>query len=90
MVKKYSVEFKQEAVKLVTEHGYSQCEAARRLDLSSKNINRWVCESRDRAPKEKLTIDQQELLRLRKENERLRMEKEILKKAAAFFASEKN
>lgn len=92
MSKKYTIEFKQEAVKLVKEHGYSQAEAARRLGISDKNINRWVLENKQKKPlkTEKLTAEQEELKRLRKENDRLRMEKEILKKAAAFFANEKN
>lgn len=88
----YTKEFKEEAVRLVVEHGYSQQEAARRLDVNSKNINRWVKESKASEPskKGKLTEEQEEIARLRKENERLKMEKEILKKAAAFFANEKS
>ncbi len=92
MGKKYTIEFKQEAIKLITDHGYTQAEAARRLGISDKNINRWILGSRQIAPvkQEKLTSEQEELKRLRIENERLRMEKEILKKAAAFFANEKS
>lgn len=92
MSRKYTLEFKQEAIKLVIDHGYSQVEAARRLGISEKNINRWVLASKNQAPSkaEKLTSEQEEIKRLRKENDRLRMEKEILKKAAAFFANEKN
>jgi transposase len=92
MNKKYTIEFKKEAIKLVTEQGYSQAEAGRRLGISEKNINRWVLGSKEVVPlkAEKLTSEQAELKQLRKENDRLRMEKEILKKAAAFFANEKN
>ncbi len=92
MSRKYTIEFKQEAIKLVTDHGYSQAEAARRLGISEKNINRWVLDSKkiSSLKAKKLTSDQEELKRLRKENDRLRMEKEILKKAAAFFANEKS
>ena len=92
MNKKYTKEFKQEAVKLVTDHGYSQAEAGRRLGISEKNINRWVLGSKEIPPlkSEKITSEQDEIKQLRKENDRLRMEKEILKKAAAFFANEKN
>lgn len=87
--KKYTVEFKQEAVKLVTEQGYSQAEASRRLGIDSKNMNRWVKEYRGgKAVKAPLTEEQVELARLHKENKRLQMERDILKKAAAFFASE--
>jgi transposase len=92
MSRKYTIEFKQEAVKLVTDHGYSQSEAGRRLGISEKNINRWVLANKEPTPlKAKiLTAEQEEIKQLRKENDRLRMEKEILKKAAAFFANEKN
>lgn len=90
---KYTKEFKQEAVKLVTEQGYTQAEASRCLGISSKNLNRWVGElTIEGSPVKKLTkptLEQEELQRLRKENMRLRMEREILKKAAAFFANEK-
>ena len=92
MSNKYTKEFKQEALNLVKEHGYSQTEAGRRLGISSKNINRWVLEGVESAEykKENISIEHQEIQRLRKENERLKLEKEILKKAAAFFANEKN
>lgn len=87
--KKYTVEFKEEAVKLVTEQGYSQIEASRRLGVDRKNMNRWVKElTKGKAVKAPLTAEQVELASLRKENKRLLMEREILKKAAAFFAHE--
>ncbi|OGT15724.1 MAG: hypothetical protein A3B69_01310 [Gammaproteobacteria bacterium RIFCSPHIGHO2_02_FULL_38_33] len=88
----YTKEFKDEAVKLVIETGYSESEIARRLGMNSKNVNRWVRERKAEVlvKKGKLTGEQEELARLRKENERLRMEKEILKKAATFFANERN
>lgn len=92
MSTKYTIEFKKEAVKLVREHGYTQAEAGRRLGISPKNINRWVLGELGNSSIKQgtLTSDQKEIHRLRKENDRLRMEKEILKKAAAFFANEKN
>lgn len=90
---KYTNEFRAEAVKLVTEQGYSQAEASRNLGINPKNLNRWVNEnSSGKLPKERirLTAEQEELERLRKEVKRLRQEREILKKAAAFFANESN
>ena len=90
---RYTDEFKADAVSLVIEHGYSCAEAARRLGINANNVNRWVRQHRDqqeyasrgeRSPKEL----QAEIMRLRKENKRLQMEREILKKAAAFFANE--
>lgn len=89
MSNKYSKEFKEEAAKLVTEHGYSQAEAGRRLGVSDKNVNRWVMELRNPGPKKaSKTVEQEELYQLRKEVNQLRLEREILKKAAAFFARE--
>ena len=91
MPKKYTLEYKKEAIKLVTEQGYSQEEAARILEVSSKNINRWIKQfTGSGVPDKKMTPEQEEIKRLRKENDRLRMEREILKKAAAFFAGEKS
>jgi transposase len=87
----YTDEFKREAVKLVTEQGYSQAEAARSLGINANLIRRW----REKFAPEKPGTDtmseseHQELIRLREEVRRLRLEREILKKATAFFASEK-
>jgi len=93
MSRKYTLEFKQEAIKLVTEQGYSRQKTAIVLGTSCKNVDRWVCEFKASGElakvKPALTADQEEINRLRKENERLKMEREILKKAAAFFANEK-
>jgi transposase len=90
MAIKYTREFKEEAVKLVTERGYSQAEAGRALGVDSKNISKWIKRLAVDKPMDKHpNSDQEEIKRLRKENERLIMEREILKKAAAFFANEK-
>jgi transposase len=90
---RYTAEFKSDAVKLVVEHGYTCAEAARRLGVASNNVVRWVRQHRENneATEQGLPSPQNlhaEIRRLRKENERLRMEREILKKAAAFFANE--
>lgn len=91
MNQQYSKEFKEEAVKLVLEHGYSQAEVGRNLGVSDKNINRWVKEARNpKEPKDNASDEQEELKRLRKEVTQLRLEREILKKAAAFFAREQS
>lgn len=94
--KEYTLEFKQEAIKLVTEQGYSQAEASKRLGIPHANISRWMREltgNKMTTPKQLTKImlsseEQKELEALRKENKRLKMEREILKKAAAFFANE--
>ena len=92
--KDFTDEFKNDAVRLVTEQGYSCNEVGRRLGINHSNVSRWVREYR-----KDLDIPQgtgsaqeleQEVKRLRKENKRLLMEREILKKAAAFFANESN
>jgi transposase len=90
-VKKYNKEFREEAIKLVTESGYSQAEAARSLGISGKNISRWIkdLKAENSLNNKKLTVEQEEIRRLNKENQRLKMEREILKKAAAFFANER-
>ncbi len=90
----YTLEFKQDAAKLVNEKGYTHQQAADSLGISLSAIGRWVRAERGTAtaPTTKKAIlplnDHAELVRLRKENERLRMEHEILKKAAIFFARE--
>jgi transposase len=88
--RKYTREFKLSAVKLVNEQGYSPVEAAKSLGVDPNSVRGWV---------EKFSAEEgvgpsgegalkAELRRLRKENARLLMEREILKKAAAFFAKE--
>lgn len=91
--KGYSRQFKLDAVKLVTDQGYKISEAARNLEISPNLLGKWknqlAGESDQAFPgKGHMTLEKEELHRLRKENERLRMEREILKKAAAFFAKE--
>jgi transposase len=90
---KYTPEFKSDAIKLVTEQGYSNSEVARRLGVDQSNISRWVRQDRqDREDIGQNGVTRRELesenRRLEKENKRLRMEREILKKATAFFARE--
>jgi transposase len=88
--RKYTREFKVSAVKLVHEQGYSVPEAAKSLGVDDRSVRDWM---------EKLSSElglaptgegalAAELRRLRKENARLLMERDILKKAAAFFAKE--
>lgn len=84
---KYTKEFKLEAVKLVTEHGYSQLQAAKSLGIPGRNLSRWVQEHRT-DKQDIVTSEEKELNVLRKEIQKLKLEKEILKKAAAFFANE--
>ena len=92
--KDFTDEFKNDAVRLVTEQGYSCNEVGRRLGINHSNVSRWVREYRKDldTPQGAGSAQEleQEVKRLRKENKRLLMEREILKKAAAFFANESN
>lgn len=91
--KQFSKQFKNDAVKLVTEQGYNVSEAARNLGIHHSSLRRWKKQfetSGNQAfpGKGHMDPEKEELDRLRKENKKLRMEREILKKAAAFFANE--
>src|SRR5210317_1612035 len=91
--KKYTREFKQDAVRLVTEQGYNQSESARNLGINRGMLGRWVKELEEDESEAfrgngKQTSEQALLRQLREENRRLKMERDILKKATAFFAKE--
>lgn len=88
----YTDEFKDEAVKLVTDQGYSVAEAARNLGVNANLLGRWKKEAdqseNGTASSGSMAAMQAELKHLKKENKQLKMEREILKKATAFFAKE--
>jgi len=87
--REYTEDFKRDAVALVTEQGYKPSEAARSLGIGDNLVRRWKREFEEEASGAGLDSDErEELKRLRKENRILRMEKEILKKASAYFAKE--
>lgn len=91
--KRYSKEFKLDAVSLVLEQGYTRADAAKSLGVSVAMLSRWVKEHQDEGDQAfrgngKMTPEQEEIRRLKEENKRLKMEKEILKKATVFFAKE--
>ena len=90
--RQYTAEFKQDAVALVTEQGYTVIAAARNLGITPKLLSRWKGEQTQHQDaafpgQGHQTPEQAELRRLREENRRLRMERDILKKATAFFAT---
>ena len=91
--RQFSREFKLEAVKLVKERGVSVAQAARDLDVHENVLCKWVREA-TADPQQAfpgqgvMKPEQAELERLRKENAKLRMERDLLKKAAAYFAKE--
>ena len=87
--KRYPPSFKEEAVALVTDQGYSVAEAAKSLGIRANQLYDWKSKQEAKGSGETLLPDErEELKRLRKEVKNLRMEKEILKKASAFFAKE--
>ncbi len=91
---KYSKEFRQEAVKLVIEGGLSIPEAGRRLSLAPSTLGNWVRAHKKGKLSEvgkshkPLTEVEMENYRLRRELAEVKMERDILKKAAAYFAKE--
>ena len=89
--KRYGKDFKLQAARLVVEQGYSFREAGERLGVSAWSIRYWVGRFRETGelpPEGESRPVAEELKQLRKENMRLQMENEILKKAAAYFAKE--
>ena len=91
--RKYTREFKVEAVKLVTEKGYSVAEAARSLGIGENLLRNWKLALEGQGEQAfpgngNLPAIEEELRQLRAENKRLQMERDILKKATALFARE--
>ena len=85
--KRYSEEFKTEAVRQVTERGYSVSEVAERLGVSTHSLYKWIRAAQPaNAEASELAKSRLEVQKLRAENRRLQEERDILKKAAAYFA----
>lgn len=89
--RRFTREFKVSAVKLVNEQGYSVAEAAKSLGVDPGSLRGWMkkfgLESESTSTKGEAAV-RAELRRLREENKRLRLERDILKKATAFLAKE--
>ncbi len=86
---RFTTEFKREAVRLVLSSGRPRTEIAEDLGVGLSSLTRWIGQYRSEEMPSEITDDlQAELKRLRKENSVLRQERDILKKAAAFFAKE--
>ena len=87
--KRYSKQFKLDAVRLVTEQGYSVNRAGEAVGVCHTTIAEWVRRFGEQsAPRTEFASAKDELDHLRAENRRLRMERDILKKAAVYFATE--
>lgn len=89
--KRYPEEFKIEAVKQVVDRGYSVAEVARRLDVTTHSLYAWIKKfGPDAQEHNAKTESLAEIRRLQKELKRVTEERDILKKAAAYFAKESN
>jgi len=91
--KKYSKEFKLDAISLVREQNISISEASRNLGIGNQMLGRWIKEAENEDGQAfrgngKLTPDQEENRKLKAQVKRLEMERDILKKATVFFAKE--
>jgi transposase len=89
--RRFTDEFKQQAVRLVLDEGKSVTAVARELDLVASALGNWVKEAQADRSKGRTgltTAEREELTRLRRENRILQEEREILKKATAFFAKQ--
>ena len=91
--KTYTKELKTDAVNLVREQNYTIAEASRRLEICESMLGKCVRSARNEGDDAfrgngNMTAEQKEIHQLREENRRLKMEKEIVKKATVFFAKE--
>lgn len=88
----YPEEFRQRAVSLVRDEGRPVAQVARELGIAESGLRRWLARyAIDSGAKPGLTSDERaELTRLRRENRVLRMERDLLSRATAFFANERN
>jgi transposase len=90
--RKFSDEFKAGVVRLVLDEGKTAGVVARELDLTESAVRVWVARAQADRTRGKsgglTTAEREELARLRKENRELKLERDVLKKAAAFFAKE--
>lgn len=88
----YSEDFKIEAVKQVTYQGFTRKDVAERLGISNQSLSNWISKYDDGSGKlfktnQKLDSKDEEIIKLKAELKRTKMERDILKKAAAFFAN---
>lgn len=92
--KQYTKEFKLDAISLVLDQGFTIAEAARSLGIRANMLGRWIKENQADINGQafrgngKLTPEQEEIRRLKIENKQLKLERQILKEAAVFFAKE--
>jgi len=92
--KQYTKEFKLDAISMVADQESTIAEAARNLEINAGMLGRWIKENQEDNNGQafrgngKLTPEQEEIRRLKLENKQLKLERQILKEAAVFFAKE--
>lgn len=91
--KRYSKEFKLDAISLVVDQGYTRTEAARTLEINPNMLGRWIKEHQSDDPQAYrnttcLSPEQKEIKKLKAQVKQLELEKKILKEATVFFAKE--
>jgi transposase len=89
----FTAEFKAEAVKLAAEQNLTHAEVGRKLDISTKSLRTWIAQHAEGTLKaslgaDKLSVEQLRIRELERELAIAKMERDILKKATAFFAKE--
>lgn len=91
MGRRFSEEYKNDAVKMVIENGISVERVSKDLGIGNSTLTKWVGEYRSRNENQTVSVNEREELRkLKAENLKLKLERELLKKAAVFFANERS
>lgn len=91
MARKFSEEFKSDAIRLVIETGISTRQASKELGIGQSTLEKWVKQHKELHKTTKSSADEsEELKRLKAENHKLKLERELLKKAAVFFANDRS
>lgn len=91
IVRKFSEEYKSEAVTMVVVNGISAKKIAKDLGIGSSTLEKWVRIHKAKAENRSIDVNEREELRkLKAENHKLKLERELLKKAAVFFANDRS
>ena len=89
MVRVFSEEYKKDAVKMVVDNGISAAKVSKDLGIGRSTLEKWLRSYRSSTESQVVSINEREELRkLKAENHKLRLERELLKKAAVFFAND--
>jgi len=93
MARRFDLEFKLEAIRMASEAGVTSCDVERRLGIGQGVLSRWKRQLKNDGAgafpgKGHLKVEDEQVRRLKHENERLRRERDILKKAVAIFSTD--